>query len=138
MHVGISTDRLSGKRHVRLRFRALNELPESHLSSSPKVIELTLGGSSYSPLSVSVATDAHCLLNALRLGFRRVRFQSANSPIFYHGSRSKFPWPPHARKPHFTTHRNYDLSLYRPNARDCIVGGSASNSLIHSDRSFFS
>ena len=82
-------DRLQGKQFAQLRFRR-QELGQIECNAPP--IEITLDSSRVGPIPVRVAIDAHYLLNALRIGFRKIYLQSAGFPIFCIDGRSKFVW----------------------------------------------
>jgi len=62
-------DRLQGTRLAQLRFRRQEHV---RMESNSPTIEITLDSSSVGPKPVRVAIDAHYLLNALKIGFRKI------------------------------------------------------------------
>lgn len=86
-------DRVQGKQIAQLRFRR-HEL--GRIESNAPLIEITLDSSRVGPIPIPipmrVAIDSHYLLNALKIGFRKIHLQSAGFPIFCMDGRSKFVW----------------------------------------------
>lgn len=54
------------------------------------MVEVTLADSSFSGLPLRIAFDPHFLINALRLGFRRLHMQSPCLTVFCVVGRNKY------------------------------------------------
>lgn len=91
----IVTMDFAGSQDVVLRFRSQAAEFVSGCDDRPcnwQVVELSLAESTCEIFPLRVATDYRYLLNALKLGFRRIHFQSASFPAFCEQHQRNFVW----------------------------------------------
>ena len=92
MTLDLSTDRSSGARQVKLRFRRIDS-SLTHPGVSP-VIEVHLEESTHASQSMQVVMDHHHLLGALRFGHRLIHLRQPTDPVFCYGSCGSYVWAP--------------------------------------------